>query len=146
MTGARYGPHFKTDPATGCWNWVRYVNKQGYAINGTHKAGTRKAHRWYWELVYGKLPDDLDIDHLCRNRRCVNPAHLEPVTRGENQRRGVSPWGQNAQKTHCVNGHELTGDNIYPSSHRPTRPESRECRLCARERARAAYLRGKASR
>lgn len=80
------------------------------------------AHRFAYELANGPIPDGLEIDHLCRNRKCVNPAHLQAVSHRENMLR--------AAKTHCLNGHPLTGPNVY------LRPDGRgrECRECRRRR------------
>ena len=96
-----------------CWEWVGEMGVFGYGyacIQGTHKRVF--AHRAMYELLRGPIPDGMDLDHLCRNRRCVNPEHLEPVTHRENCRRGNGWSGRNARKTHCKNGHALTPDNL----------------------------------
>lgn len=75
------------DPETGCWVWCGATSWNGY---GRVKRDGRLqwAHRWYWEQERGPVPVGYDLDHLCRNKPCVNPTHLEPVTKAENQRRG----------------------------------------------------------
>ena len=77
------------DPDTGCWNWSRAMNRGGYGKIRSNKRDM-PAHRWVYEQLIGPIPEGLTLDHLCRNRRCVNPAHLEPVTIRENTRRGAS--------------------------------------------------------
>ena len=72
-----------------------------------------QAHRVAYELVKGKIPAGLELDHLCRNRICCNPAHLEAVTGRENSLRGVSPWAKNACATHCPRGHPYDAENTY---------------------------------
>lgn len=73
---------------TPCWLWTGTLNIAGYAYRN-HRAGSRLVHRRHYEEAYGTVPPGLDLDHLCRVRRCVNPDHLEPVTRSENARRGA---------------------------------------------------------
>lgn len=104
-------PNFKSkyivNPMTGCWDWNGAVQSQGY---GNYQS--KLAHRVSYEIHAGKIPQGLTLDHLCRNRLCVNPKHLEPVTQYENNMRGESVVAHNKRKTHCINGHELTGENI----------------------------------
>jgi hypothetical protein len=71
-----------------CWVWISRRNAGGYG-EFKHKGVKHKAHRWIWETLHGELPEDIVVDHLCRNRACVRPAHLEPKTNTENMRRGI---------------------------------------------------------
>lgn len=108
----------------GCWNWPTRIAKNGY---GRISHGNRDylAHRVFY-TAYKGLPDaDLDIDHLCRNRRCVNPDHLEAVTRKVNLNRGL---GTGPRKTHCVHGHSL--EDAYQDKR-----GGRQCRTCTMNRA-----------
>lgn len=123
-----------------CWVYTGSLS-EGY---GRTKINGRRwlVHRYVWEHTYGPIADGLELDHLCRNRACCNPAHLEPVTPVVNQRRSFSPWGINARKTHCIHGHEFTAANTIPIK------GGRACRACRREtqaRARRAQRREEAS-
>jgi hypothetical protein len=114
------------DASGDCWVWTRSDNGHGYGVMES-KDGDRMAHRMSWEILVGPIPEGLTLDHLCRNRRCVNPDHLEPVTRGENVLRGVGPAAMHARQTQCVNGHAFTEDNIYHWR------GARYCRACRRQ-------------
>lgn len=119
-----------------CWLWMGYRNEWGYGmwIWGGGSASTT-AHRVAYMLESGPIPDGLTLDHLCRNRLCVNPAHLEPVTRGENNRRGYGWSGVNARLTHCRHGHPLSGENLQIAK-RGNGQTFRVCRTCRIEKDR----------
>ena len=118
------------DPDTGCWNWTLAPNDGGYGLARLGGKPERRimAHRWSWEHHVGPIPDGLQIDHLCRNKICVNPAHLEPVTPRENNLRSTSMAAIHARKTHCIRGHEFTDENTY----RRGDNNARQCRACRR--------------
>lgn len=126
----------------GCWLWHAGLNDAGYGqINsGGSRGRPLRAHRVLYELLVGPIPDGLVIDHLCRNRACVNPSHMEPVTRGENVRRGVGgelSRQRLASQTHCKRGHEFTPENTHIGRLTSGYP-CRVCRTCRRDKARAA--------
>lgn len=122
----------------GCWEWQGCKNPHGYALfgSGTRLGVTSLAHRISYEWAKGEIPAGLTIDHLCRNRACVNPDHMEPVISGENTRRSDlvgKVWG-NRQKalTHCKHGHPFNDENTYYRLD----GSGRMCRACTRERMR----------
>lgn len=120
------------EPNTGCWLWIGYTN-QGYGrLNDRKKVVS--AHRVAYELEFGKVPDGLVIDHLCRMRCCVNPAHLRVVTNAENTLCGAGLPALNKRKTHCLRGHAFTAENTY------CRGPRRQCRRCIYERCRSRRL------
>lgn len=116
----------KTTPQGDCWLWTGSLGS-GYGrifVDGK----TEPAHRITYEHFVGPVPDGLELDHLCRNTRCVNPSHLEPVTHAENIRRGDLALGIRSAATHCVNGHEFTPENTAPRKRNGS--VHRRCRKC----------------
>jgi hypothetical protein len=127
----RLGDHIVLDPG-GCLIWTGTMSVHGYGVMHRER-GSRLIHRLAYQLVNGPIPEGLDLDHLCRNRACFNPDHLEPVTRGENIRRG-HPFRK--PKERCNHGHLMEGDNVLvvPSGHGDG--HQRICRECRRKSAR----------
>ncbi len=120
----------------GCWIWQGALGKDGYGVlkfNGHHTG----AHRAAYIMARGPIPDGMQIDHLCRNRLCVRPSHLEVVTCRENLMRGRTIQAANAAKTHCKQGHPFDADNT-----KITTRGQRRCRTCHRiqSRRRAARV------
>jgi hypothetical protein len=114
----------------GCWNWIGAKMGGGYGgfMSKRHNPKVHmQAHRWAYEYFKGPIPEGLTIDHLCRNRACVNLEHLEAVTMKENLRRGNGFAGINARRTCCKNGHLLVP---YPY----TGSAQRHCPICTWER------------
>lgn len=104
----------------GCWEWTGFRNEMGYG-----HLGNRRAHRVVYELLKGPIPIGLVLDHLCRNPSCVRPDHLEPVTKAENNRRGIRTG---SKQTECRRGHLFDEENTYIA------PGGwQECRTCRRE-------------
>jgi hypothetical protein len=114
----------KVDKSGDCWLWTSYtVAGYGRFLIDEHPLLT---HRLSWLYSTGDFPPEgMEIDHLCRVTRCVNPAHLEVVTRRENQRRGYGATGKNARKTHCLRGHPFAGRNLITRCN-----GERGCRTC----------------
>lgn len=117
------------DNTTGCWIWTGFTNEKGYGRMWV--AGKlQRVHRLSW-LEHGhQIGQGERLDHLCRNRACWNPAHLEPVTNRENILRGEGPTAANARKTHCAHGHALVEGNIRQRG--GDRAHHRECLTCRR--------------
>jgi len=113
-----------------CWIWIAHKNKNGYGYMGISNKLVL-VHRFSYELRFGLIPAGLTIDHLCRNRACVNPHHMETVSNRENILRGESPPAKMARATHCINGHAFTTENTYL-----TKRGHRDCRACHRKRQR----------
>lgn len=114
-----------------CWPWIASLDMGGYGqINaGGAKTMMLAAHRVVYEMLKGPIPEGMVIDHLCRNRACVRPDHMEVVTHRTNILRGTGQSARNAKKTHCKNGHEFTPENTYSGISRNGNPY-RHCRTC----------------
>jgi hypothetical protein len=138
----RFHEKYVVDDTSGCWVWQAALQVEGYGIFGVDRTSVL-AHRWGYLALVGSIPDDLPLDHVCHNqdrscfggptcrhRRCVNPAHLEPVVPVVNTRRSIESVGHyNARKTHCPQGHEYTPENTLLFG-----PGYRQCRQCGRDR------------
>lgn len=117
------------DSVTGCWKWTGYIKSNGYGTVGigTREQGKDHAHRFVYSRLVASIPEGLEIDHLCRNRSCVNPTHMRLVSHAENMRVARN-W--NREKTHCKHGHEFTEDNTGI-----TAQGFRFCKACRRARS-----------
>lgn len=139
----RFAAKYAVNEESGCWQWTAARSSNGYGKIQVH-AGTQSsdyAHRVSYELHVGPIPAGLVIDHLCRNKLCVNPAHLEPVTARENVLRGTGPSAKCAAMTHCIRGHLLDEENTYVCPR-----GKRGCRKCRREANRRSMARQRGRR
>lgn len=128
----------RVEKSAGCWLWKgssRDDRYGQYQRDGVYHL----AHRYAYEQVRGPIPEGMELDHLCRRPRCVRPDHLEAVTPTVNQHRGYGFSGINHRKTHCINGHELSGANVQ-IQRTGKRAGRRRCLACHRPRNRA-YMR-----
>lgn len=132
----------RVDKNQDCWVWKGAITPFGYG-NWTWKERgklmTDSAHHFAFVLSGRKIPDGFHLDHLCRNRKCCNPDHLEPVTPRENTLRGIGPSAENARKTHCKRGHEFSFSNTRLRQGKYGL--QRVCRKCQAEEAKARRLR-----
>lgn len=131
----RFWASVKKGSARSCWPWTAGLFPNGYGNFGffdrsTGQGGHVQAHRVAVTLARGPIPEGLTVDHLCKNKVCVNPAHLEVVTAAENALRGDGPPARNARKTHCIRGHPLITGNIYGA-----KQGRRRCRRCQLDHA-----------
>ena len=127
----RFSKKYEPEPNTGCWLWAGILYWNGYG--GFYFRGRRElAHRAAYLMFRGPIPVGLELDHLCRVRPCVNPAHLEPVTRRENLRRGDT----NAAVLACPAGHPYDEQNTWRDKN-----GHRHCRICQRASCRAHHRR-----
>lgn len=112
--------------ADGCWLWTKPLDKDGYGTLWAH-GHNRQAHRVVYVEYRGEIPEGLTLNHECRVRHCVNPAHLEPMTQRDNVLCGDTLAAANKAKTHCAQGHPYNDVNT-----RITRAGRRQCRPCTR--------------
>lgn len=133
----RFSAKFVANGYNDCWIWTGAVESQGYGRFCLH-GKTIYAHRASFILHNSVIPDGMQIDHLCRNRRCVNPSHLEIVTQKENILRGESPTAKHARQAVCIRGHELSGKNlrIAPNG-------ARKCKTCHNSESKRSYMKKK---
>lgn len=119
-----------------CWTWIAQIGSDGYGRFMMKDGATTTAHRAAWLLLVGPIPEGHELDHLCRNKACVNPDHLEPVTHAVNVSRGHGRPAHNGRRTHCKRGHAFTPSNTYTTTY-----GGRQCRACVRITHRRAYTR-----
>lgn len=136
-----FWPRVQKAGADACWPWTGKVNKTGYGHFSFNPTGlltvSWMAHRLAYKTLGPGIPDGLTLDHLCKNKRCCNPAHLEPVTSSENSSRATAASGQRPLRLVCKHGHPLTSENVRMNCGK------RKCRKCVarRDREKRARIR-----
>jgi len=129
----------KVDADGDCWEWKGAMRPNGYGVFATNGKNVG-AHRFAWENLIGPIPEGLVIDHLCKNRGCVNVTHLEPVTYSENILRGAGPFLTKIRRavTECKHGHAFDAENTYLCAN-----GKRACRKCRKDRGQMTKGKGK---
>lgn len=134
---ARFWSSVSANSAEGCWNWNGPKTFYGYGrlmeSIGNGKTKQLMAHRFAYEQIVGKIQDVMTIDHVCRNKLCVNPAHMEVVTRGENSIRSHSRNMVAMRENCCTNGHKIENENVIKEI-RGNGKERLRCKICSLER------------
>ncbi len=129
----RFFEKIQIDSITGCWNWTGAHLPSGYGIFFMRKVDGKiryvYVHRFSWEYHHAEqIPEGFEPDHLCRNRQCANPSHIEVVTHKVNMLRGNTIAARNASRTYCPHGHEYNTENT-----KITKDDSRLCRACGKQ-------------
>ena len=131
----------------GCWEWIGSRSDTGYGSFRTRDGSASNSHRWAYQFFIGQIPEGLQLDHLCRNRACVNPWHLDPVTSRVNTMRGglaESIRQRAAALTHCPHGHEKNEANTYRRFNKKLKRWEVVCRPCRNARLRRRHAARKA--
>ncbi len=130
----RFFAKIEENPETGCWNWNASLDKDGYGrFHWDAARKTVRAHQFAYSYFREPIPAGLELDHLCRNRQCANPEHLEAVPHRVNVDRGEM-YLINGSKTHCPQGHPYDEENTYNWVHKRTGQNRRQCRTCRHAR------------
>jgi len=142
------GPISSFRPDLGaCWIWTSYITEKGYGRITLKNNKKVYVHRHVYELTNGLIPEELELDHLCRVRNCCNPNHLRLVTSKENSTAAGSQvffnGKEHSAKTHCPQGHIYNQENTYIAIRKTTGKSYRLCRICHKENSKKYYYKKK---